>query len=248
MTAQSLPNIVFILADNVGWGDCSAYNGTVPTPRIDSIARDGIRFDNYNVEAQCTPTRAAILTGRMPIRSGTSTVPLPGQGPYGLSPWEYTIANLLSDAGYSTALFGKWHEGEIESRLPTNQGFDEWWGIKNTSDEAGYTSYPLFSESGMSAPKIWRGVRGKPSEPVDEFDMRTRPFLDQWITDRTIGFIMDKAQAGGLFFVYVGLTQLHPPLEIHPDFRGKCGGDIYADAITEMDYRVGQILDALASA
>ena len=105
MTAQSLPNIVFILADNVGWGDCSAYNGTVPTPRIDSIARDGIRFDNYNVEAQCTPTRAAILTGRMPIRSGTSTVPLPGQGPYGLSPWEYTIANLLSDAGYSTALF-----------------------------------------------------------------------------------------------------------------------------------------------
>ena len=102
--ASSKPNIVFILVDNVGWGDFGVYGGTTPTPRIDALAAQGIRFMNYNVEAQCTPTRGAIMTGRMPIRSGTFTVPWPGQGNYGLAPWEYTIAELLSDTGYATAL------------------------------------------------------------------------------------------------------------------------------------------------
>lgn len=88
------PNIVFILVDNVGWGDFGVYGGTTPTPRIDKLANEGIRFLNYNVEAQCTPTRSAIMTGRMSVRSGTFTVPWPGQGPSGLSPWEYTIAEL----------------------------------------------------------------------------------------------------------------------------------------------------------
>ena len=107
-----------------------------------------MRFKNYNVEAQCTPTRSAILTGRLPIRTGNCSVPLPGQGDYGLAPWEYTLGELFSDAGYATAAFGKWHVGDVEGRLPTDQGFDEWFGIKNTSDEAGYSSYPLFAESG----------------------------------------------------------------------------------------------------
>ena len=78
-TAATKPNVVFILVDNVGWGDFSAYGGTVPTPRIDSIAKDGLRFNNYTVEAQCTPTRSAILTGQTPVRSGTMKVPLPGE-------------------------------------------------------------------------------------------------------------------------------------------------------------------------
>jgi len=96
------PNIVFILVDNVGWGDFSAYGGTTPTPRTDKFAAEGIRFNNYNVEAQCTPPRSAIMTGRFPVRSGTFTVPLPEQGTCGLAPWEYTVAELLSDAGYAT--------------------------------------------------------------------------------------------------------------------------------------------------
>jgi hypothetical protein len=82
-------------------GDFSCYGGSTPTPRIDKLAGEGIRFNNYTVESQCTPTRSAILTGRQSVRSGTYTVPIPGQGPSGLSPWEYTIANLLSDAGYA---------------------------------------------------------------------------------------------------------------------------------------------------
>ena len=143
------PNIVFILVDNVGCGNFGVYGGTISTPRIDQLANQGIRFNNYNVEAQCTPTRSAILTGRHPVRSGTFKVPFPGQGLSGMSPWEYTLAELLSDAGYATALYGKWHLGDQQGRLPTDQGFDEWWGVMNSLDEAGYTAWPLFKESGM---------------------------------------------------------------------------------------------------
>ena len=135
------PNIVFILADNIGWGDFGVYGGLTATPRIDSLAAAGIRFNNYNVESQCTPTRSAIMTGRQSVRTGCYTVPLDPHLPYGLAPWEYTIAKLLSDAGYATALYGKWHVGAVEGRLPTNQGFDEWWGYKDSADEAGWTSY-----------------------------------------------------------------------------------------------------------
>jgi arylsulfatase A-like enzyme len=98
MPATDRPNIVFVLADNVGWGDWSCYGGSTPTPRIDKLAAEGMRFTNYSVESECTPTRSAILTGRQSVRSGTYTV-VPGAGKTGLTPWEYTIANLLSDAG-----------------------------------------------------------------------------------------------------------------------------------------------------
>src|SRR5215510_16621948 len=102
---QSKPNVVFILVDNVGWGDLGVYGGSVPTPRIDALAREGMRLNNYTVEAQCTPSRAAILTGRLPVRSGTMRVPFPGEGASGLAPWEYTIAKLFSEAGYATAAY-----------------------------------------------------------------------------------------------------------------------------------------------
>ena len=135
--AEQKPNIVFILVDNVGWGAFGVYGGTIPTPRIDKLASEGIRFNNYNVEAQCTPTRSAIMTGRYSVRSGTYTVPFPGQGLAGMAPWEYTIAELLSDAGYATALYGKWHLGDIQGRLPNDQGYDEWWGVKNSLGRGG---------------------------------------------------------------------------------------------------------------
>ena len=126
----AMPNIVFILVDNVGWGDFSVYGGTTRTPRIDKLASEGIRFNNYNVEGQCTPSRSAIMTGRHPIRSGTWSVVPPAHGKFGLPPWEYTIAKLFSDAGYATALYGKWHLGNTQGRLPNDQGFDEWWGSR----------------------------------------------------------------------------------------------------------------------
>ncbi len=107
---QEKPNIVYILVDNWGWGDLSVQGGTISTPNIDNLASQGIRLTNFNVQNQCTPTRSALHTGRLPIRSGTYKVPAPGE-PDGLAKWEYTLPELLSDAGYSTALFGKWHLG-----------------------------------------------------------------------------------------------------------------------------------------
>jgi arylsulfatase A-like enzyme len=107
---QKQPNIVFILWDNFGWGEVGCYGGGVlrgaPTPRIDALAREGLRLLNFNVEAQCTPTRSALLTGRHPIRSGTHTVPITG-GPEGLTRWEVTIAQALADAGYATGMWGR---------------------------------------------------------------------------------------------------------------------------------------------
>jgi arylsulfatase A-like enzyme len=159
---------VFVLCDNVGWGDFACYGGGTPTPRIDRLASEGIRFSNYTVEAQCTPTRSAILTGRQSVRSGTYTVPLPGQGEGGMVPWEYTIADLLSDAGYATSLWGKWHLGDTEGRLPTDQGFDEWWGYRNSADECGWTSYATFDAiakaKGIQAPQIWEGPEPSSSD------------------------------------------------------------------------------------
>jgi arylsulfatase A-like enzyme len=249
--ADSQPNIVFILVDNVGWGDFGVYGGMTPTPRIDKLASEGIRFNNYNVEAQCTPTRSALLTGRHPVRSGTSSVPFPGQGLAGMAPWEYTIAELLSDAGYATALYGKWHVGDVDGRLPNDQGFDEWWGIKNSWDEAGYTAWPLFKESGMEVPMIWEGKKGEPSKPVMPLDLNVRPIVDEkYIVPKTVDYIKRNAAAKKPFFVYVGYSEMHPPVIANPDFAGtstKRGG-LYADVIAEMDYRVGQILDAIKEA
>ena len=251
MANPAKPNIVFILVDNVGWGNFGVYGGTIPTPRIDRLANEGIRFNNYNVEAQCTPTRSALMTGRHPVRSGTFKVPYPGEGLSGLPPWEYTIAELLSDAGYATALYGKWHLGEDEGRLPNDQGFDEWWGYKNSVDEAGYTAWPLFKESGMPAPMIWEGKKGEPSRPVMPLDLNVRPILDgNYIIPKTVEYIKRNAAAKQPFFVYVGYTEMHPPVIGNPDFVGKSEqrGGLFADIIAEMDYRVGQVLDAVKAA
>jgi len=252
--APQTPNIVFLLCDNVGWGDFSCYGGSTPTPRIDKLAGEGIRFTNYTVESQCTPTRSAILTGRQSVRSGTYTVPLPGTGPSGLAPWEYTIAELLSDAGYATSLWGKWHLGEIEGRLPTDQGFDEWWGYKNSADETGWTSYATYraiaKERGLETPKLWEGKKGEKSTPVREFDMEVRPLLDELIVDKATDFIKRAAGGDKPFFTYVALSHVHPPEKAHPDFdqTDPTRLGIYADLMAEMDHRVGQIVDCVEEA
>ncbi|QIG49015.1 arylsulfatase [Nordella sp. HKS 07] len=244
------PNVVFFLVDNVGWGNFGAYGGTIPTPRIDALAREGIRFNNYNVEVQCTPSRAAILTGRHPVRSGTSSVPFPGQGKAGLAPWEYTIAELLSDAGYDTALYGKWHCGNTQGRLPNDQGFDEWWGIENSWDEAGYTAWPQFKDTGVPVPMIWEGVKGKPSTPAMPLDLAVRPIVDEkYIIPKTVDYIKREAKADKPFFVYVGYSEMHMPVMVNPTFGTETERSrVFEDVIAEMDYRVGQVLDAVKEA
>src|SRR5207244_1407871 len=131
--AERKPNIVLILADNVGYGELGVYGGGIlrgaPTPRIDRLASEGMRLLNFNVEAQCTPSRSALMTGRLSIRSGTYQVPR-GGAPEGLTQWEITIAELLSARGYATGAWGKWHLGSTEDGLPTHQACDEWDGLQ----------------------------------------------------------------------------------------------------------------------
>jgi arylsulfatase A-like enzyme len=254
MATRATPNIVFVLCDNVGWGDFACYGGGTPTPRIDQLAGEGIRFNNYTVEAQCTPSRSAILTGRQSVRSGTYTVPLPGEGKGGLAPWEYTIANLLSDAGYATSLWGKWHLGDTDGRLPTDQGFDEWWGYRNSADECGWTSYATFDAiakaKGIQPPQIWEGTKGGKQTAVRELNLEVRPLLDELIVGKATDFIKREAAAGRPFFTYVGLSHMHPPERVHPDFDQTSPARLgmYADLIAEMDHRVGQIVDCVEEA
>jgi len=131
--AAEKPNIVVIMTDNQGYGDLGSYGGVrAETPRIDQLAGEGVQFLDFQVEPGCTPSRAAFQTGRMPVRSGTDGYVEPGQ-PGGLHPMEVTIAELLKSVGYSTAMYGKWHLGENSERQPQMQGYDEWYGITNTT-------------------------------------------------------------------------------------------------------------------
>jgi arylsulfatase A-like enzyme len=245
--AKEKPNIVYILVDNWGWGDISIQGGTMPTPQIDRLATEGMRLTNFNVQNQCTPTRSALHTGRLPIRSGTQKVPAPGE-PDGLAHWEYTIAELLSDAGYATTLNGKWHIGSKPGKMPNDQGYDEWWGINDGSNAAGYTDTAQFDPAVAEVPHIWEGVKGKPSTTVRIYDKPAKNTLDRETTERTIAFIQKNAKAKKPFFSYVGFTHFHPPWGVHPDFVNKSKAGIYADTKMEVDYNVGQILDAIKDA
>ncbi len=158
--AADKPNIVYILVDNWGWGDLSIQGSTIQTPNIDQFAREGLRMTNFNVQNQCTPTRSALHTGRLPIRTGTQKVSAPGE-PDGLAHWEYTLPELLSDAGYSTALFGKWHVGSQIGKLPNDQGYDEWWGTNEGTNAASYTSTPQFDPAVATVPYIWQRHGGR---------------------------------------------------------------------------------------
>lgn len=245
--AAEKPNIVYILVDNWGWGDISLQGGSTPSPRIEEFASEGLRLTNFNVQNQCTPTRSALHTGRLPVRTGTQKVPSPGE-PQGLSPWEYTIAELLSDAGYATALYGKWHLGHTEGRLPNNQGYDEWYGIMGSAMEASYTSTPQFDAEVYDAPQIWSGKRGERSVPVKPFDLNTRATLDAEVINKTAGFIERNVDTGTPFYVKAALTQIHPPYLPHPDFENRSKAGAYADIRLQLDSYVGEILSVLNQA
>ena len=245
--AQETPNVVFMMVDNVGWGEIGCYGGGIlrgtETPRLDKLASEGTRLLNFNVEPQCTPSRSALMTGRHPIRSGTTKV-VWGM-PYGMTRWEKTIAEQFSEAGYATGMFGKWHLGDTPGRLPIDQGFDEWYGIPNTTDEALYTSHPQFDPKVGHVPHIMEGVKGQKAKVVEEYTVATRRTIDGELTRRTIDFMKRQTRAKKPFFAFVPFTQAHLPTQPHPDFDKKTGNGHYADVLAEIDHRAGQILDAI---
>jgi arylsulfatase A-like enzyme len=231
------PNIVVMFPDNLGYGEVGVYGGVrgVPTPRLDAFAKQGMRLTNFNVETFCTPSRAALLTGRYGVRSGTLGYTQPWSG---MTLWEITIAELLAPLGYTSAMFGKWHVGNAAGRAPTHQGFAEWYGIRDSSNES--------QRSTMNdTPYIWEGKSGEASKSVKPFNLETRRLVDRESTDRAVDFMTRNARARKPFFLYLPFTLIHFPTLAHPDFAGTTGAGDIGDAMAEMDRNVGVILDAL---
>lgn len=243
---MSKPNIVLVLADNLGWGELGCYGGGAlrgaPTPRIDRLATEGIRLTNFNVESDCVPTRTALMTGRHPIRTG-ALQSVPAGLPQGLIPWEVTLGELVRDAGYATACFGKWHLGDRHGRYPNDRGFDEWYGIPRTSNESMFMTSPGFDANVVPLPRVMAGVRGAPAQAIGLYDLEMRRRIDSDLVAKTRDFIRRQCQASKPFFAYVPITQLHFPTIPHHDFAGSTGAGDFADALAEMDYRVGELLD-----
>ena len=214
-----------------------------------------MRLLNFNVEAQCTPSRSALMTGRFSIRSGTYEVPI-GGGPDGLTLWEVTIAELLSAQGYATGMWGKWHLGSAEERFPTHQGFDEWYGIPRTYDEAMWPSlnetkgmWPsVGNKQGWNAKvvhpeHIYEARKGEKPRQVAVLDVDRRRTMEAEITSRAVEFIKRNASADKPFYAYVSFSLVHMPTLPNPEFAGKTGNGDWADCLAEMDYRTGQILE-----
>ena len=243
------PNIVLVLMDNFGWGEPGVYGGGIlrgaPTPRIDKLAGEGMRLLNFNVEAQCTPSRAALLTGRYAIRTGNSTVPI--ETPlYGLTRWEYTMAEMLSDAGYSTAMYGKWHLGHTAGRFPTDQGFEEWYGIANSSNDSFWPDNPRFRPGAHPYVKVSQVLQSrKGGEPtaVKVYDLQARALIDRELTERSIGFMRKQAVGRKPFFLYLPYTQTHMPVTPEPEFKGKTRNGDFADVLAQTDAYLGRLLD-----
>ncbi|MCP4900582.1 MAG: arylsulfatase [bacterium] len=248
VNAQERPNIVLVFMDNFGWGEPGFNGGGIirgaETPRLDRLADEGLRLTNFNVEVQCTPSRSTLMTGRYAIRSGNGTVPL-GEGVYGLVQWEVTMAEMLSEAGYATAMYGKWHLGRTKGRFPTDQGFDEWYGVPNSTDESVYSSLEGFSDSGVSETFVMDGQKGSVPSKVRPYRLDYRPLIDRDLTDRAASFMKRQAEVGKPFFVYLPYTATHFPTIPHPDFVGKSGSGPWGDLLMQIDSYTGELLDTI---
>jgi arylsulfatase A len=226
---EGRPNIIFILTDDLGYGDLSSYGATdIRTPNIDRLATEGVKFRQFYVAANtCSPSRAAFLTGRYPLRSGVNAV-LFYDTPEGLPPTEITIAEILKDAGYATGMIGKWHLGHRDEYMPWNQGFDEFFGVPYSNDDKNFFVY----ESGKE------GHRRIP-EAVDQ------NFLIGRYTSRALRFIEEHATDGRPFFLYFAHNAPHVPLYPSEPFQGHSQRGRYGDVVEEVDGSVGQILAKL---
>lgn len=238
-SAQDKPNIVLVFMDNFGYGELGCYGGGITrgaaTPRIDKLASEGTRLTNFNVEAQCTPSRAAIMTGRYAVRSGNASVPL-STPLYGLTQWEYTMAEMLSDVGYATGMFGKWHLGHTKGRFPTDQGFDEWYGIPNSSDESLWVGNDFFQEGSHPAAiyeHVFDGRKGSDPKKIKVYDSEARLEMDGELTAKAIDFIQRQANAGKPFFAFLPLTQTHGPVKPGAEFKGATGNGPWADVLAQ---------------
>ena len=232
------PNIVIVLTDDQGWGDLSCYGGThVSTPQIDRLAAEGIRFTDFYVsQPVCSASRASLLTGCYAQRVGIHGALSP-RATGGLAPAEHTLAEVVKPLGYATACFGKWHLGHLPRFLPTNQGFDEYYGIPYSND-----MWPSHPETPKAYPILQWYAQDKPVEPITDLDGQNQ--ITRRLTAKAVDFI--HRQRHHPFLLYVPHSMPHVPLGASARFRQSSLYGPYADVIKEIDWSVGEIRQALA--
>ena len=220
------PNIVLIYADDLGYGDLGCYGSNIRTPNLDRLASEGTRLTQcLSANPVCSPSRAALLTGRYPTRVGVPRVLFP-KDEVGLPDGETTIAQMLQPEGYKTMCIGKWHLGHHEKFLPTNRGFDEYYGIPYSND--------------MAPRVLLHSLPGKVETLEQTATLET---LTPRYTDQATGFIERSRQSP--FFLYMPHTYPHIPLGASVKFRGKSKQGLYGDVVEELDWSVGEILASL---
>jgi len=231
------PNFVLIFCDDLGYGDVGCFGSTKNrTPNIDRMAAEGTRFTSFYVSSGvCSPSRASLLTGCYPRRVNmdvdtTGLCVLFPVSPKGLNPSEITVAEVLKDQGYATACIGKWHQGDQLEFLPTRQGFDYFYGLPYPND--------MGTKAGKNYPPLPLMRNEEVIEAPVDLDTVTRRYTEEAI--QFIGANKDRP-----FFVYLPHTMPHVPLHVSDAFRGKSANGLYGDAIEEIDWSVGRILDTL---
>ena len=227
------PNVVLVFADDLGYGDVGCYGAKgYDTPNIDRLAKEGVRFtDFYVAQAVCSASRAALLTGKYPNRVGI----LGALGPRvknGIKPEELTLGEVFNSRGYATAVYGKWHLGDHDPYLPADNGFDDYLGLPYSNDM--WPNHPT-NKSFPPLPLIdgKRVVRTQPDQRM----------LTTWYTERAVSFVEKNKDRP--FFLYVPHSMPHVPLYVSDKFAGKTKRGVFGDVIAEIDWSVGQILNAL---
>ncbi|TWU30703.1 sulfatase family protein [Novipirellula artificiosorum] len=239
--AAERPNIVMIFADDMGYGDLGCFgHPTIATPNLDHMAAEGMKLTQFHSGSSvCTPSRAALLTGRLPIRSGLTHVFIP-QSTGGIPDEEITIAELLKGTGYTSACIGKWHLGRADQYLPLNHGFDHYFGIPYSNDMSPETQpdNPLFAEQPPS-PLIRNFTVTNPDREPDQ------RYLTKWYTEEAVKFMRESTEETKKpFFLYLAHTMPHVPLFASEQFAGKSRRGLYGDTVEELDWSCGEVLRA----
>ena len=238
--AADRPNIVLIFVDDMGYGDLGCFgHPTIATPNLDRMAAEGMKFTQFHVASSvCTPSRAGLLTGRLPVRSGLTHVFIP-QSEGGIPDGEITIAELLKDVGYTSACIGKWHLGRPDGYLPLNHGFDYYFGIPYSNDMSPGTqpNNPLFAEQ-PPTPLIRNFTVTNPEREPDQ------RYLTKWYTEEALAFLRKNAGRKP-FFLYLAHTMPHVPIFASEKFRGKSRRGLYGDVVEELDWSCGEVLKAV---
>ena len=228
------PNFVLIFIDDMGYGDIGPYGSAKNrTPNLDRMADEGMLLTSFYAAPVCSASRAQLLTGSYAPRVSVPGVFFPA-GKNGLNPAEHTIADYLKESGYDTTCIGKWHLGDQREFLPTNNGFDHYFGIPYSND---------MGRSDKEGRKVHPLVRDEQVELIENEGQRriTREYTEEAV--KYIGAHADKSAAP--FFLYLPHTAMHVPLYPHQDFVGKSKNGTYGDWVEEVDWSVGQVLDAL---